>query len=537
MARLDVGVLVLGMIGGLLCFVLAYGHAVWRARRSTARAGAPTRTSSLLSAISSTCAALAVTVLILAISSRSFSEVEGLLSSEELFAVKPRTGLVANYVALGPEVKKGEVLLRFRSADDDKPQLGGENRQREVERVQPIDLDPEILRHVQAAELACRQGEERQRQLISERDAIDREAAQQRIELAARRFRVAQDARTAEGELAQTRASLTSEHVQLDATRWLVEQRLVARLDLTKKQEAVTVLEEHKAELAGRRALLDQEMAKSRTQLGEMEQIYAQQLRAREDELKAVAAKLEDAHRERDHWQAELEQDRLRAIAQRARHGVVEAPWDGRIGFREPSPASLPTDGGPLLVQYRPGKIFVVVQLDSELTSSARAGLESQFRLATAVSPPFSGGRPTLSKRAGGSVELRIPCDPPDRVIRQLALGGALPVRVQLRLPLASAPGLWLVFVLVAVALAATIVRALAQRVVIAWRVPAVAELATSASAEVVPFDLVAPAHPGPGTAGNAPSPPRGDEADGARGDGAPDAHTDAVASNRNVGS
>jgi hypothetical protein len=504
MAGLDVGVLVLGLIGGLLCFVLGYGYTVWRARRGTARTGAQIRSSSLLAAISWTCASLGVTVLILGLSSRSISEVEGLLSGEDLFAVKPRAGLVASYVALGREVRQGEVLLRFRSAEDDQLEVGGEHRQREVERAQPLDLDPEIVRHAQAAELACREGESRERQLKSERDALAREAAQQRLELAARRFRVEHDARTTDGEIAQTRATLTSEHAFLEATKMLVEQRLVARLDLTKKQEVVTVLEEHDAELAGQRALLDQEMAKTRAQQGATESIYARQLRSREDELKEIAATLEDAHRERERWQAELEQDRLRATALRARQGVVEAPWDGRIGFREPSPASLPTDGGPLLVQYRPGKIFVAVRLNSELSSRARAGLESQFRLATDGSPSFSGGRPTLSKQARGSVELRIPCDPPERAIRQLALGGALPVRAQLRLPLASAPGLWLAITLVAVALAATIARTLAQR-----RLAAV-EVARTAPAAVVPFGPVPPPQPSPGTGANAPPPPRG---------------------------
>jgi hypothetical protein len=476
MARLDLGVLVLGMIGGLLCFVLAYGHTVWRARRSTAHGRALTRSSSLLAAVGSTCVVLAVAVLILAISSRSFSEVEGLLSGEELFAVKPRPGLVASYVAVGPQVRRGEVLLRFRRAAND----AGAND----EEAWPLELDPEIARHAQAAEQAYRQAEERARHLMSERDAIEREAAQQRGELAARRFRVAEDRRTAEGELAQTQANLTSENAQLDATRTLVEQRLVARLDLTKQQEAVSVLEEHNAQLEGRRVLLGQEMAKTLAQTGELERIYAHQLGARQDELQAVTAMLDDADRERRRWGAAVALDRERAIAERARLGLVEAPWDGRIGFREPSPASLPADGGPLLVQYRSGKIFVVVRLDAELTGGARAGLESQFRLAAAgMSAPFSGGRPTLLQQAGGSVELRIPCDPPDRVIRQLALGGAMPVRAQLRLPLASAPGLWLAASLFAVALAARIARWLVSRAS-----PIVEAASAAPAAEVVPF-------------------------------------------------
>jgi hypothetical protein len=520
MARLDLGVLVLGMIGGLLCFVLAYSRAVWRARRSAARDGAPTRASSVLSAIRWTCVVLAVGVLILGISSRSLSEVEGLLSGEDLFAVKPRAGLVASYVALGPEVRKGEVLLRFRIADNDQPPAAGGND----ERAWPLELNPEIVRHAQAAEQAYRQAEERVRQVMSERDALEREAAQQLGELAARRFRVAQDKRTTEGELAQTQANLTSEHVQLDATKTLVEQRLIARMDLTKKQEAVTVLEEHNAQLEGRRALLGQEMAKTLGQRGEIERIYARQLRARDDELKAVAAMLENAERERERWRAALAQDRVR-------QGVVEAPWDGRIGFREPSPASLPADVGPLLVQYRPGKIFVVVRLDYELTSRARAGLESQFRLPTGASASFSGGRPTLLKQAGGSVELRIPVDPPERVIRQLALGGAMPVRAQLRLPLASAPGLSLVAVLVAVALAATITRTLVTRAS-----PVVAVASTAPAAEVVPFDPSASAQPSLATA-DLLSPPRGDEIEDADDDGAPPPQTDPVDSSRSVSS
>jgi hypothetical protein len=527
MARLDLGVLVLGMIGGLLCFVLAYGHAVWRARRKTARGNAPTHASSLLSAITYTCAALAVAVLILGISSRSLSEVEGLLSGEDLFAVRPRPGLVASYVALGPDVKKGEVLMRFRGPDDGQSSGDAAN----PEQTRMLELDPEIIRHAQAAEQAYQKSEERERQLTSERDAIEREAAQQRMELASRRFRVAQDQRTTDGDLAQTQANLASERVQRDATKTLVEQKFVARLDLTKKQETVTVLEEHDAQLKGRRELLGQEMTKTRQELGELERIYTHQLRAREDELKAIAAKLEDAHRERERWKAALALDRLRASDQRARQGIVEAPWDGRIGFREPSPASLPGDGGPLLVQYRPDKIFVVVRLDSDMPHSARAGLDSQFRLvATNASPAFSGGRPTLLREAGDFIELRIPCDPPDRVIRQLALGGAVPVRAQLRLPLASAPGLWLVATLFAVALGAVLARRLVTGA------SPVAEVANQTpAAEVVPFGPLAAAPPILETAANAPSPE--DEVEDADDDDAPDAPPDAVDSNRSVGS
>jgi hypothetical protein len=99
------------------------------------------------------------------------------------------------------------------------------------------------------------------------------------------------------------------------------------------------------------------------------------------------------------------------------------------------------------------------------------------------MSAPFSGGRPTLLQQAGGSVELRIPCDPPDRVIRQLALGGAMPVRAQLRLPLTSAPGLWLAASLFAVALAARIARWLVSRAS-----PIVEAASAAPAAEVVPF-------------------------------------------------
>jgi hypothetical protein len=522
MARLDMGVLVLGMIGGLLCFVLAYGHTVWRARRSAARGHAPTRFSSMLSAVSTTGVMLAVAVLILAISNRSLPEVEGLLSGEDLFAVKPRVGLVASYVALGPDVHKGEVLLRFRGATDDQQQMDGGPRLREE------DLDPELVRHARAADLAYRQSLERERQLMSERDAIEREAAQQRIGLVEQRFRVAQDKRNTEGQIAQTQANLSSERVQLNATKTLVEQQLVARMDLTKKQETVTVLEEQDAQLKGRSSLLGQEMAKTHAQLGEMERIYRHQMRAREEELKTVEATLEDAERERARWQAALAE-------QRAKQGVVAAPFDGRIGFREPSPASLPVDGGPLLVQYRPGKIFVVVRLDSGLSSGARHGLESQFRLAAEPSPSFAGGRPTLLRQGGDSVELRIPCDPPDRLLRQLALGGAVPVRAQLRLPVTSAPGLWLAIALVGVALAARIVRAIVQRR------SAVVEVATpapaTAPAEIVRFDAVAPAQPSSAMVMHGPPPPHADEADGVRGEAAPDEDADPVDSNRQVGS
>jgi hypothetical protein len=90
---------------------------------------------------------------------------------------------------------------------------------------------------------------------------------------------------------------------------------------------------------------------------------------------------------------------------------------------------------------------------------------------------------------------------------------------------------------LVGVALAATLVRTIVQRraAVVEVATPAPAPSPSTVPAEIVQFDAVTPAPSSGGGIIHGPPPPHADEADGVRGEEAPDDDPDVVDSSRRV--
>ncbi|MGC4118848.1 MAG: hypothetical protein QM765_30650 [Myxococcales bacterium] len=146
-----------------------------------------------------------------------------------------------------------------------------------------------------------------------------------------------------------------------------------------------------------------------------------------------------EAQRDRRLMQIRERLDAYRALLEgRGSPLFVAAPFDGRVGFREPQPTSAVSDGGPLLVLYRPGQINASVQLEPGETGG---DLTAEVRLPTSIGRgdpteaegPLAGTVVQRRLLPGGAEELLVACDPPPRVVRQLAMGGTLPVVVTLR--------------------------------------------------------------------------------------------------------
>jgi hypothetical protein len=136
----------------------------------------------------------------------------------------------------------------------------------------------------------------------------------------------------------------------------------------------------------------------------------------------------------------------------------VKAPWDGFVGFREPSPATAGIGNRPLLVLYKPGSIAVKVPVPTgqdALAKSASIGIEMQALTPEAASSTFAGKVAQSVELPDGSGELQIVGDPPEAAIRELATGSAVPVYVTIRRlnPLAAAKIGWLWWLVAAGAL------------------------------------------------------------------------------------
>ncbi len=463
-------VIVVSALVGLFSVALGYAQMVWLARQKEARAGSPTQQSSpLLKLLMWTCAVLATVCFLRAVTTRTLPGRQGFLVGEDLFSVRPRPGLVAKYETTSADVHRDEALIRFTGSDGEEATRSVKNRrglledELEIERARPLEFDPEIVRRAEGARAALREREQRLKQLVSERDSITREATHQRLAIGNRWYRLEQDDQAAARELTPLRARLKTERGALKSQEELLKQGLVSRMEAARERDALTELEGRLGQLEDQRAIFAREQREIANLRALSEKTLAQQLGERTAELATVTTEIEAARKGIELATRALDQDRPRAVAQRekrlreieiqiqdldsllngsGRHLVVEAPWDGRIGFREPSPSSAPADNGPLLVMYRPGKIGATVRLEPDETEATDSGLRAEIQVVSSSPNHEELGRTeallpgAIVQRTllpGGAGEIQIACDPPERVVRQLAMGGTVPVLAHLR--------------------------------------------------------------------------------------------------------
>jgi hypothetical protein len=505
--------IVVGAVVGIFFVALGHAQMVWLARQKRARdPAAPGRSSPLRTLLSWTAALVAALCFLRAATSRALPDRPALLVGEDLLSVRARPGLIARHETGGAEVRRGDPLIRFAGQDGEEAKLAVRSRRQQLavqlanERMRPLDLDAEIVRQADAARAALRDHDQRLKQLVSERDAIAREVTTQRLGLHGRRFRIEQEERDAVRELDPLVASLATERDALRSAEELLAHGAVSRLEVARERDAVSRLEGRVRQLEEKRAVLAREQRELASLRAAAEETLERQLGARAAELQAERAESEAARAALARATEALEQDRPRAIAERRARLreledglaecdalldgrgpplVVQAPWDGRIGFRDPSPEAAPADGGPLLVAYRPGKIVAAVRLEPGETEP-EAALDAAVQVAApgralgegALDPLRGQGRLDRAEvllpgevvhRAllpDGATELRVACDPPDRVVRQLAMGGTVPVVARLNRTLVSATSFRLGLALAAVALGLMLQGSLRRRAV-----------------------------------------------------------------------
>ncbi|MBS2024621.1 MAG: hypothetical protein JST92_19640 [Deltaproteobacteria bacterium] len=483
-------ILILGALVGLLFVAIGYGQLVWLQRQAKGPSGAAVSGASILFWLiliaSGVCLARAVT-------SRTFPEQEATLTGEDLFAVQPRVGLNATYETRANLVRKDDVLIRFTGRDGEEGQVAIKSRKAilegelEIERARPLEFDPEMVRRVDQAKSQLREREQRQKQVLSERDSIAREATQQRLAVDNRRYRAEQDERAAERELKPLQASLETEKAELESQESLLRQGMLSKMEVARQRDKVTDLEGRIAELEDRRALLQRELEGIKSLHEQSERTFTGQGASRSEENTKILSDIADARKLVEATTRMLEQDRPRAEAQRekrlaqiqvqihecdellsgqGRHAQVVAPFDGRVGFREPSPSSPPADNGPLLVMYRPGKMTASAHLDAD-EDDAGADLGAEI----IIGAELLGRERTINAEvlqrttAHGETELLIACDPPERVVRQVAMSGAAPVRVRLKRSVASSLAFKLSMLLGAAAFALAGYRSIRRRI------------------------------------------------------------------------
>jgi len=479
-------VIVVGALVGLLFVAIGYAQVVWFTRQRPLRGARADAGRARLRTGARWCfTCLAALCLVRAWASRDLADHRAFLVGLDLFAVRPRAGYIAKYETSRAEVEKGQVLLRFTGEDGEEASLAARSRREqllgelEIERNRPLELDPELLRRVDSAASSVRDAELRLKQLISERDAIAREANQQELALANRSYRVEQDGHAAEREIGPRRDSLETQRTELRMQERLLDAGLVSRLELARTRDAVKVAEGRIGQLRDEAGLFARERREVMKLRASADRTFAKQLA---DRTEAIASARVDVERSRESLasaEQTLERDRPRAADQRSKrlqqiaaevaeseaivegHGhraVVEAPFSGVVGFREPSPSSPPADGGPLLVLYRPGTIGATVRLEQGEVGHLGSDLTARVE----VSSPEGTGEGTIllpgavaqrTMLPGGDTELWVSCEPSDRTVRALSMGGSVPAVLHLRQGLWHLPSWWIGIALAVVVL------------------------------------------------------------------------------------
>jgi hypothetical protein len=457
-------VVLLSSIAGLLAFAVSNALYVLHTRHKRVVAALENPwVVRLRHAMKAYVVALAAIVGILAMPGPKLLENRGWLSGDDLFAVSSRAGFVASYPSTSRKVAKGDVILQLvRDAAPDEIAAAANQRALLVQDLEFTKL--ETLR-VDALLLAAHTTEKdslddliaRKQALTDNRESLVRGVRRQEMSDVETLEKVRKELQAARFELAQTEASFKLATTSFEIARNPDVAGLFSGDEMVKREERVAVLGSRRAELRERIALLTNERRRLEALTAASDETHAEQVTQRVTELEELETEIAVA-RERvaAAWRA-IEQDKLRAERQRdyrirqielkiaehdslldARQSAldIQAPWDGIVGFREPSPASARIGNRPLLVLYKPGSIAVKLRVGADetwLDGARDVAIELQAMIPEAANATYSGIMGKASLLPDGTGELQIVGDPPEAAIRELATGASVPVHVVIR--------------------------------------------------------------------------------------------------------
>lgn len=480
-------VVLLSSIAGLLAFAASNALYVLHMRHGRLTAKPKDRSAiRVRNAIAAGLIAMSFVALCLAVPGPTLVDGRGWLSGDNLFVVTSRAGFTAGYPNGDHEIRKGDPVLELvRDAAPEEVAAAANRRaqlaqdlqfaQLEVLRVDPLLLAAHESKQGQLGELL-----ERRRTLVENQHSQLRGAQQDKVGEQIKLDEVERGLQAARHELDQTEASFKAASASVEMVRRPDLTGALSKEDVIKREERAAVLHSRLDELHERVALLEGQQKRLRALTSSSDETRAKHMTMRGTELEEVDREITLAREEVQAAWTAIDEDKVRAERQRnyrvrqiqleiaqydqllhAREGAldVRAPWDGLVGFREPSPSSARSSNRPLLVLYKPESISVRIHVpaDEAWLASARGavGINMEALIPEAAGSVFAGKIATGVRRPDGGGELRIVADPPETAIRELATGSSVPVHVVIRRlnPLAAA-GIgwtcWLVGALIA---------------------------------------------------------------------------------------
>jgi hypothetical protein len=473
-------VVLLSSIAGLLAFAVSNAlYVVHLRHRRVATRGEQPRSTRARRALIASAGAFGVLALALAIPGPKLVDGMGWLTGHDLFAVSSRAGFAASYPSADRDVRAGDVILQLmRDAGPDEMAAAASQRallaqDLEFTKLETLRVDPLLLAAHSTEKDQLDDLTERRRGLVEMQESLVRGQLRQELSDQGRVGDVEQELTGARFELEQTESSLTAAETSFAIATKSDVPGVFPRDEINRREERVSLLRSRREELREQIELLLREQTNLTALTAASQTTDSEQITLRSTELETIDAEIA-ASRDRLQaaWNA-VEIDKVRAERQRehrirqielqmaefdqlldARAGTldVRAPWDGRVGFREPSPASARLSNRPLLVLYKPGSIAVRMPVTADrarLSGDSDVGIAMTALIPEASSSTFSGRVVQGTQLPDGSAELQITADPPAAAVRELASGTSVPVHVVVRRlnPLAAADigwGWWL---------------------------------------------------------------------------------------------
>jgi hypothetical protein len=462
--------LMLGGLVGVVLFALLHVWSVWRHRNHTPASGNAVRVPPWRHQGTSWVLLLAGTlVLVAAVVWLEFTERQGLLSGDGLFAVRARDGWRLDFLFSGESIEAGQVLARLRSSAQEAElhvlhwRRAALEARRQVLSIQPLELDPELARRLQAVAADQRQLRAVAAQLSSEHRLVMRELSVEQLAKQEKHQQLRTEVAALAHEVAQAQAKRRLSAHTVRRLEVMLTRQLTPPAELEEKQTELEVLQAQIAHLQTSLQGKQEEQRLLAHDMARLQELRTAQSRQLGDEMERTLADMGDAAGATHELETQLTQDLKRAALAREREleavelerrqveaqtqGLeatleVRAPFAGQVVYRDPSPNAAAAAATVLVLAPPEGFALHMRLPASEVQALARAGPVTLALVEPAVRRRFRGAlvRWTWLPDDPRFVLTELRCQPPAEAIRELASEQKVAARLVWHPPLYAVP-------------------------------------------------------------------------------------------------
>ena len=457
--------MILSAIIGFSVFCGSYALLVWKKRRKST-----TTSSSSLRKWSVSLCLLGLLGMGLSLIVRETVRAEGMLKGDGLFAIQPIPNMtVEQMVDEGTIVKEGDLLARFSSPEGlselKEAELNREllEKQKETLKLQPLPLNPELVRRHEHASAEQRQLLSNWTNIFSSRQAAERESNTSLILQKDNLAKIDSEIKSTRGEVNQANVKREIALKQLKREQNLANRQNLATNELNDREKEVRSLEEEVKKQEARIQSLESHRTQTLLAIQKLEKFSEDQIALFSKELFETRKEINRVKEKCLAIENQLKADEAIALLRRqselaeidtkllqaeshyiAKRNKLEyhAPFNGVVAFRHASPGSAHNQG-PLLVLSKPDGLrfrFRLASAQVEALRTAGAITVELKETENTIEQSFPGvyhSATALAQDPGQSI-VNLDCQVPADSVAALAEGKPIKARFSWRPPLFS---------------------------------------------------------------------------------------------------